>query len=94
MASSTKAAQFIKALTRIVWRVAGRKTSLRLVQWTKVNSGISSIMVLQRSHVFKQSTTVTSVRSYSYEVLWESKFVDSRGAEAARCELSGPGLQG
>ena len=49
MASSTRAAQFIKALTRIVWRVAGRRTSLRLVQWTKVNSGISSIMVLQRS---------------------------------------------
>ena len=44
MASSTKAAQFIKAKTRIVWRVAGRKTSLRLVQWTKVNSEISSIM--------------------------------------------------
>ena len=35
MASSTRAAQLIKALTRIVWRVVGRKTS--------------SIMVLQRS---------------------------------------------
>ena len=52
------------------------------------NHGVTKV------HVFKQSTTVTSVRSYSYEVLWESKFVDSRGAEAARCELSGPGLQG
>ena len=49
MASSTRAAQLIKALTRIVWRVVGRKTSRRLVQWPKVNSGISSIMVLQRS---------------------------------------------
>ena len=49
MASSTRAAQFIKALTRIVWRVVGRKTSRRLVQWAKVNSGISSIMVLRRS---------------------------------------------
>ena len=28
MASSTGAAQFIKALTRIVWRVVGRRTSL------------------------------------------------------------------
>ena len=30
MASSTRAAQFMKALTRIVWRVVGRRTSLRL----------------------------------------------------------------
>ena len=49
MASSARAAQFIKALTRIVWRVVGRRTSLRLVQCTKVNSGISSTLVLQRS---------------------------------------------
>ena len=49
IASSTRAAQFIKALTRIVWRVVGRRTSLRLVQCTKVNSGISSTLVLQRS---------------------------------------------
>ena len=49
MASSTRAAQFMKALTRIVWRVGGRRTSLRLVQCTKVNSGISSTLVLQRS---------------------------------------------
>ena len=51
MASSTRAAQFIKALTRIVWRVVGRRTSLRLVQCTKVNSGISSTLVLQRSRL-------------------------------------------
>ena len=31
------------------WRVVGRSTSLRLVQLTKVNSGISSTVVLQRS---------------------------------------------
>ena len=49
VAISTRAAQFIKALTRIVWRVVGRRTSLRLVQCTKVNSGISSTLVLQRS---------------------------------------------
>ena len=47
MASSTRAAQFMKALTRIVWRVVGRRTSLRLVQCTKANSGISSTLVLQ-----------------------------------------------
>ena len=93
MASSTGAAQFIKALTRIVWRVAGRRTSLRLVQWTKVNSGISSIVVSE-VNTLKQSTTVTSVRSYSHKVLWECKCVDARRAEAARRELSGPVLQG
>ena len=49
MASSTGAAQFMKALARITWRVVGRRTSLRLVQCTKVNSGISSTLVLQRS---------------------------------------------
>ena len=49
MASSTRAAQFMKALTRIVWSVIGRRTSLRLVQCTKANSGISSTWVLQRS---------------------------------------------
>ena len=49
IASSIRAAQFMKALTRIVWRVVGRSTSLRLVQFTKVNSGISSTVVLQRS---------------------------------------------
>ena len=35
--------------TRIAWRVGGRRTSLRLMQCTKVNSGISSTLVLQRS---------------------------------------------
>ena len=84
MASSTRAAQFIKAFTRIVWRVAGRKTSLRLVQWTKVNSGISSIVVLQRSTLLS-SRQLSHACSNSYEVLWESKCVDSRRAEAARC---------
>ena len=49
IASSTRAAQFIKASTRVVRRVVGRRTSLRHVQCTKVNSGISSTLVLQRS---------------------------------------------
>ena len=49
MASSGRAAQFMKALTLMVWRVIGRLTSLRLVQCTKVNSCISSICVLERS---------------------------------------------
>ena len=40
MASSGRAAQFMKALTLMVWRVIGRLTSLRLVQCTKVNSCI------------------------------------------------------
>ena len=51
MASSTRAAQFMKALTRIVWRVVGRRTSLRLVQCTKANFGISSTLVLQGPHL-------------------------------------------
>ena len=49
MASSGRTAQFMKALTLMVWRVSGRLTSLRLVQCTKVNSCISSICVLERS---------------------------------------------
>ena len=49
MASSGRTAQFMKALTLVVWRVSGRLTSLRLVQCTKVNSCISSICVLERS---------------------------------------------
>ena len=52
------------------------------------NHGVTEV------HTLKQSTTVTSVRSYSYKVLWESKCVDARSAEAARRELSGPDLQG
>ena len=49
IASSGRAAQFMKALTLMVWRVIGRLTSLRLVQCTKVNSCISSICVFERS---------------------------------------------
>ena len=82
IASSTGAAQFIKALTRSVWRVVGKRTSLRLVQCTKVNSGISLIMVLPRS-TLSSSRQLSHVRSNSYKVLWEGKCVDSRGAEAA-----------
>ena len=54
MASSGRAAQFMKALTLMVWRVGGRLTSLRLVQRTKVNSWISSIFVLERSTFFSK----------------------------------------
>ena len=82
MASSTRAAQFIKALTRIVWRVVGRRTSLRLVQCTKVNSGISSTLVLQRS-------TLLSSRQLSHACapIATKCFVraSSRGAKTARC---------
>ena len=53
MASSGRAAQFIKALTLMVWRVGGL-TSLRLVQCTKANSWISSIFVLERSTFFSK----------------------------------------
>ena len=49
MATSGRAAQFMKALTRMVRRVGGRLISMRLVQCTNVNSGISSICVLERS---------------------------------------------
>ena len=54
MASSGRAAQFIKALTLMVWRVGGRMTSRRLVQCTKVNSWISSIFVSERSTFLSQ----------------------------------------
>ena len=49
MASSNRAAQFIKALTRMVCSVGGKLTSLRLVQCANVNSWISSTFVLERS---------------------------------------------
>ena len=62
MASSTRAAQFMKALTRIVWRVIGRRTSLRLVQCIKANSGISSTWVLQRS-IFSSSRQLSHARA-------------------------------
>ena len=43
-------------------------------------------------YTFKQSTTVAHVRSDSYEVLRESKCVDSRRAKTTRCLLTGPNL--
>ena len=52
------------------------------------NRGVTEVNTL------KQSTTVTSVRSCGYKVLWERKCVDACGAEAARSWLSGPVLQG
>ena len=85
MASSTRAAQFIKALTRIVWRVVGRRTSLRLVQCTKgefrnfLNIGVAKVYTL------KQSATVARMCSDSYKMLCESKCGDSRRAKTARC---------
>ena len=54
MASSGRAAQFIKALTLMVWSVGGRLTSLRLVQCTKVNSWVSLIVVLEISTFFSK----------------------------------------
>ena len=42
------------------------------------NHGVTEVNTLE------QSTTVTSVRSYGYKVLWESKCVDACRAEAAR----------
>ena len=42
------------------------------------NHGVTEV------NTVKQSTTVTSVRSYGYKVLWENKRVDACGAEAAR----------
>ena len=42
----------------------------------------------------KQSTTVTSVRSYGNKVLWKNKRVDACRAEAARTQLSGLVLLG
>ena len=94
MASSTRAAQFIKALTRSAWRVVGRKTSPKASAVGEsefrnfFNHGVTEV------NTVKQSTTVTSVRSYGYKVLWENKRVDACGAEAARSWLSGPVLLG
>ena len=59
--------QFMKALTRIVWRVVGRRTSLRLVQCTKANSGISSTWALQRS-IFSSSRQLDSLRGSSDKI--------------------------
>ena len=52
------------------------------------NHGVTEV------NTVKQSTTVTSVRSYGYKVLWESKRVDACRAEAARSLPSGPVLLG
>ena len=68
MAISTRAAQFIKALTRIVWRVVGRRTSLRLVQCTKVNSGIPQPWCC-KVYTLKQSATVARMGSNSHKML-------------------------
>ena len=50
--SSGSAAQFIKALTRMVCNAYGSLTSQRLVQCTKVNSWIFSMFVFDRSTCF------------------------------------------
>ena len=68
MASSTRAAQFIKALTRIVWRVVGRRTSLRLQEGefrNFLNIGVAKVYTL------KQSATIARMRSNSYKMLCE-----------------------
>ena len=44
-------------------------------------------------YTLKQSTTVTRVRSNSRKMLRESECGDSRRAETARCQLTGPSLQ-
>ena len=61
MVSSIWAAQFIKASTRIVWRVGGRRTSLRLVQCAKVNSWNFFNVGVEEVNSLKQSATVTRV---------------------------------
>ena len=92
IASSTGAAQFIKALTRIVWRVLGRRTSLRLVQCTKVNRNFLNIGVA-KVYTLKQSATVARMCSNSHKMLCESECGDSRRVKTVRCELTGPSLQ-
>ena len=59
--SSIRAAQFIKTSIRIAWRAGGRRTSLRQVQSSKVNSGISSTFGVEEVDPLKQSATVTRV---------------------------------
>ena len=85
MASSTRAAQFMKALTRIVWRVVGRRTSLRLVQCTKANSGISSTLVLQRS-------TLLSSRQLSHACAPMATKCFVRASAVIPVELRQPGV--
>ena len=85
MASSTWAAQFMKALTRIAWRVVGRRTSLRLVQCTKANSGISSTLVLQRS-------TLLSSRQLSHACAPIATKCLGRASAMIPVELRQPGV--
>ena len=59
VASSGRAAQFMKALTLMVWRVIGRLTSLRLVQCTKVNSCLFDLCV-GKVNFLEQVATVCS----------------------------------
>ena len=69
IASSTRAAQFIKALTRIVWRVVGRRTSLRLVHKGEFRNFLH--IGVAKVYTLKQSATVARVRSNSYKMLCE-----------------------
>ena len=84
IASSTRAAQFTKALTRIVWRVVGRRTSLRLVQCTKVNSGISSTLAPIATKCFVRASAVipAELRQPGASSLVLACSVDPRGMEA------------
>ena len=86
MASSTRAAQFMKALTRIAWRVVGRRTSLRLVQCTKANSGISLTLVLQRS-------TLLSSRQLSHACAPIATKCIGRASAVIPVELRQPGVK-
>ena len=92
MASSTRAAQFMKALTRIVWSrrqenfseaSAVHKGEFR----NFFNVGVAEVNTL------KQSATLTRMRSNSCKILRESKCGNSRRAKTAWCQLTGPGLQ-
>ena len=82
--SSIRAAQFMKALTRIVWRAVGRSTSLRLVQFTKA-------VVLQRSTLLSNRQLAHACAPMA--VKSKSECSDLRGAKTARCQLIGPSLQ-
>ena len=53
VASSGNAAQFIKALTRMVCNVYGSLTSQRLAQCAKVNSWISLMFAFEMSTCFR-----------------------------------------
>ena len=82
----------MKALTRIVWRVVGRRTS----ETSAVHKGeFRNFLNIGVAKVYslKQSATVARMRSNGHKMLCESKCGDSRGAETARCQLIGPSLQ-